>query len=309
MLYETLGAMTTTAVSAGGYTPEQLASVVDQTCRAAGLDPAGAVLLRGHTNAVYLLPAAQVVLKIARLGTPPDSVSRTTALVAWLTEQGFPTVGLHPVQQPVEADGHLATIWTYLPQPQQPVSAEQLADPLRALHQLADPPVRMPAVDTVAAIRRSLVAAEALTGDERDLLAGQVDRLEAQLGDIAYILKPSVIQGDPQHRNALHVGDGRAVLCDWDTASFGQPEWDLVTVEIHCRRFGYGRAHYDAFATRYGLDITQWRGYPVLAALRELRMITTNARRAVPDSPTLDEVRRRIKQLTCGDTERRWSIL
>ncbi|MFD8316271.1 phosphotransferase family protein [Kitasatospora purpeofusca] len=301
--------MSTTAVTAGGYTPARLATVLDQTCRTVGLDPAGAVLLRGHTNAVYHLPAARVVLKIARLGTPPESVRRTTALVVWLTGLDFPTVGLHPVQQPIEADGHLATVWTYLPQPQHPVSAEQLAGPLRTLHQLTDPPVRLPVLDTVAAIRRSLAAAAVLTPAEHDLLSRRVDELEDRLGSVAYLLEPSVVQGDPQHRNALHDGAGAAVLCDWDTASFGQPEWDLTTIEIHCRRFGYGQAHYDAFAARYGLDITEWSGYPVLAALRELRMITTNAKRAVPGSVTHQEVQRRISQIASGDTERRWSIL
>ncbi|MGW4890648.1 phosphotransferase family protein [Kitasatospora sp. NPDC004240] len=301
--------MSTTAVSAGGYTATHLASVFEQVCHTAGLDPDGAVLLRGHTNAVYHLPADRAVLKIARLGTPSAAVRRTTALVTWLTELDFPTVGLHPVPQPVELDGHLATIWTYLPQPQHPVAAEQLAAPLRALHQLTNPPVHLPAVDTVGAIRRSLAAAEVLTNKELDLLSRMTDGLADQLGDITYLLKPSVIQGDPQHRNALHTPDGRAVLCDWDTAAFGQPEWDLTTIEIHCRRFGHGQAHYEAFANQYGLDITDWPGYPVLAALRELRMITTNAKRALPGSTTLDEVRRRISQVARGDTKQLWSIL
>ncbi|MFD5115181.1 hypothetical protein ACFWNG_23155 [Streptomyces sp. NPDC058391] len=59
-------------------------------------------------------------------------------------------------------------------------------------------------------------------------------------------MREGVIQGDPQHRNALHDGD-TAVLCDWDTAAVGRPEWDLVTIEVHCRRFGYGQPHYQAF--------------------------------------------------------------
>ncbi|MEE1820976.1 aminoglycoside phosphotransferase family protein [Streptomyces sp. BE20] len=299
--------MTTTAVTVGGFAAAHLASVLDRVCRTAGLDPEGAVLLRGHTNAVYHLPGEHVVVKIARRGTPADSVHRTVALVTWLTAQGFPTVGLHPGHQPVQTDGHLATIWTHLPQPGHPVAAAQLAAPLKALHQLTDPPLKLPSVDTVAAIRRSLAAASSLTGNERDHLARRVDRLEADLDAVTYLLPPSVIQGDPQHRNALHTGDGQAVLCDWDTAAFGQPEWDLVTVEIHCRRFGHGRAHYQDFARRYGLDITTWDGYPVLAAMRELRMITTNAKRGGTD--TLAEVRRRIDQLADNDTRHRWNIL
>ncbi|MFB8242439.1 phosphotransferase family protein [Kitasatospora purpeofusca] len=301
--------MTTTAVTAGGFTPADLASVLARVCRTAGLDPEGAVLLRGHTNAVYHLPGDHVVVKIARRGTPANSVHRTIALVTWLTAQGFPTVDLHPVHQPVQTDGHLATIWTHLPQPGHSVAAAQLAGPLKALHRLTDPPVDLPPVDTVAAVRRSLAAAASLTANERTYLARHLDRLGADLTDLTYLLPPSVIQGDPQHRNALHTDDGQAVLCDWDTAAFGQPEWDLTTVEIHCRRFGYGPDHYKAFAQRYGLDITTWDGYPVLAGLRELRMITTNAKRAAPGSATLQEVRRRINLLADGVSEARWNIL
>ncbi|MFG2918132.1 phosphotransferase family protein [Kitasatospora sp. NPDC048298] len=301
--------MTITPVAAGGFAAAHLAAVLDQVCRATGLRPEGAVLLRGHTNAVYHLPGEHVVVKIARRGTPAESVRRTVALATWLGAQGFPTVGLHPVRQPVEADGHLATIWTHLPQPGHPVAAEQLAGPLKALHRLTDPPVPLPPVDTVAAVRRSLAAAATLTTQELDYLHRHLQQLEADLARTTYLLRPAVTQGDPQHRNALHTGDGRAVLCDWDTAGFGQPEWDLTTVEIHCRRFGYGRAHYEAFAEQYGMDITTWDGYPVLTALRELRMITTNAKRAALGSATLHEVRRRINQLTDGDSEQRWNIL
>ncbi|MEV6979080.1 phosphotransferase [Kitasatospora sp. NPDC093806] len=299
--------MTTTARDAGGFAATDLARLLDRACAAADLDPARARLLRGHTNAVFAVD--EVVVKIARSGTRLASVQRTVDLAGWLGAQGFPTVPLHPVRQPVDLDGHYATYWTYLPQPAHPVAAERLADPLRLLHRLTDPPSRLPAVDTVAAIRRSLTATTALAPAELHFLTNRLDELERELAGVVYVLAPSVIQGDPQHRNALHAGHGSAVLCDWDTAAFGQPELDLVTVEIHCRRFGYGEAHYQAFADRYGYDIRTWDGYPTLAALRELRMITTNAKRAAPGSPTLREVRRRVSGLASGHTQTRWNIL
>ncbi|UKZ02773.1 aminoglycoside phosphotransferase family protein (plasmid) [Streptomyces viridifaciens] len=301
--------MTITDVTAGGYSGVHLSALLDRACRSVGLSPEGAVLLRGHTNAVYHLPGESVVVKIARRGTPAESVRRTVALVAWLTAEGFPTVGLHPVRQPVEVDSHLATIWTHLPQPSHPVAAEQLAGPLKALHQLTAPPMALPPVDMVTAIRRSLAVASALTANELSYLQGRLDQLETDLAGVTYLLQPSVIQGDPQHRNALHTSDGQAVLCDWDTAAFGQPEWDLTTIEIHCRRFGYSPSHYAAFAHQYGLDITTWDGYPVLAGLRELRMITTNAKRAAPGSTTITEVRHRIAGILSNDPHQLWTIL
>ncbi|CAL9360873.1 hypothetical protein [Streptomyces sp. enrichment culture] len=114
---------------------------------------------------------------------------------------------------------------------------------------------------------------------------------------------------DPQHRKALHAPDGRAVLCDWDTVVYGQPEWDLVTIEVHCRRIGFDQHHYRRFAGAYGWDVTAWPGYPVLGELRELRMITTNARKVHHAPASLAEVERRVRALRKGDRAFRWNIL
>ncbi|MFK4688205.1 hypothetical protein RKD22_001140 [Streptomyces pristinaespiralis] len=99
------------------------------------------------------------------------------------------------------------------------------------------------------------------------------------------------------------------MLCDWDTIAQGQPEWDLVTVEVHCRRFGYGHAHYQAFASAYGWDVTKCAGYPVLRDIRELRMITTNARKVRHAPESLNEIQRRVDGLRRRDVELPWNIL
>ncbi|PKV82862.1 hypothetical protein [Streptomyces sp. TLI_146] len=88
-----------------------------------------------------------------------------------------------------------------------------------------------------------------------------------------------------------------------------QPEWDLVTVEIRCRRFGHDQPHDQAFADTYGFDGTRWSGYRTLAAIRELRMITTNARE-FPQAPcSQSEVERRIAALQSHERHVRWNIL
>ncbi|MBD0693912.1 aminoglycoside phosphotransferase [Streptomyces sp. CBMA123] len=292
----------------GGFAESEVVNVLNAACDHVGLDPADAVMLRGHTNAVYLLPAAGAVAKVARAGTPLTSVRRTVQLVRWLTAHGFPTVELLSVEQPVIADGHAVTFWHYLPQPGHPVPAAHLASPLRALHELPPPPFEVRPVDMVGAIARSIAETTALPQDELAFLKRRLSELEDARRQMRYVLAPGLLQGDPQHRNALHH-QGAAVLCDWDTACFGQPELDLVTVEIHCRRFGYGSTHYQEFADRYGFDVTSWEGFPMLSGLRELRMITTNAKRASAGSPTFEEVRRRIQGLRSGHDELKWSIL
>ncbi|MFF4410164.1 phosphotransferase [Streptomyces sp. NPDC001404] len=299
-----------TTITFGGFDEAEMLHVLERACTQAGLDSTGAIRLRGHTNAVVRLITESVVVKIARRGSDEAAVAKTTAFVQWLMGQDFPTVPLHPVpEQPVVVDGQAVTFWRYLPQPEHPVSAAQLAGPLRALHCLTNPPVTLNPLNVVDAIRNSLTKTTSLSQHTLRFLAERVERLADELSQVRFILPASVVQGDPQHRNALHTEDGQAVLCDWDTVAYDQPEWDLVTVEIHCRRFGHGLAHYDQFATVYGVDISQWPGYRVLRDLRELRMITTNARKVAHAPGTLAEVERRIAGLRDEDAELSWSIL
>lgn len=293
----------------GGFAISQMYDVLERACAHVGLSTAGTDLLRGHTNAVVRLNTEPVVVKIARKGTPVETVERTIVFVRWLMEQGFPTVPLVPgIDQPQVIDGHPVTFWTYLPQKNTSVHAVDLAEPLRSLHELTEPPVQLRSLDNVAAIRRSLASNIALSGEDLEFLDQRTSDLETALTRLRFALPAGVVQGDPQHRNALRDGQ-RTVLCDWDTVAFGQPEWDLVTVEIHCRRFGYGAEHYQQFARTYGFDVKSWSGYPVLRELRELRMITTNARKANHTSGTLNEVRRRISGYREGNGALRWNIL
>lgn len=302
--------MTQAAQAPGGYDESEMHQILERGCGAVGLDSSDAHLLRGHTNAVMLLKSEQVVVKIARRGSRTDDVARTVRFVRWLMDTDFPTVLLHPVDQPIIIDQHAITFWQYLPQPTQPITAAQLAKPLHALHTLPTPPdtVPLPAHDNIAAIRRSLAAITCLPSDALSFLSEYTAQLEFDLTAVEFELPRGVIQGDPQHRNALHVDDG-AVLCDWDTVALGQPEWDLTTIEVHCRRFGHGEKHYGAFADAYGWDVTRWSGYETLAAIRELRMITTNARKVHHAPSSLEEVLRRVDGLRRHDSSIRWNIL
>ncbi|WP_407286438.1 phosphotransferase family protein [Streptomyces sp. BP-8] len=301
--------MTAPASLPGGFGEAELQYVLDQACSAVGLDPSGARLLRGHTNAVVQLSTAPVVVKVARRGSKFENVRRTARFVQWLMDRGFPTVPLHPVaDQPVQVDGHAVTYWTYLPQPEHSLSAAQIAKPLFALHSLPIPPFALPAMDNLGAIRASIRSITALPDETKHFLAERADCLEHSLRTVEYVLPKGVVQGDPQHRNALFDGDD-TVLCDWDTVAIGQPEWDLVTLEIHCRRFGYSPDHYKEFADTYGFDVTLWSHFAVLRDIRELRMITTNARKISHAPGSRAEIDRRITGLHREDTSLTWNIL
>ncbi|MGW6936866.1 phosphotransferase family protein [Lentzea sp. NPDC054927] len=263
------------------------------------------VLLRHQTNAVYQLTTAPVVVKVVRPGI--RHTEDVVKLVQWLVEQRVPTVTLLDIEQPMPLAGCAVTLWHYLPQ-DRPVSAGDIARPLLSLHSLESVPLELPKLDALGMIRHSIEASTFLTDPERTMLAEILADVDSRLQAVE-TSKPRLIHGDPQHRNTLWYNDvRRAVLCDWESAVFGPVEWDLVTIEVHCRRFGFAPEEYDEFCERYGRDIRAWSGYEAFRDLRELRMITTNARKSTPDTPQAAEVRRRIAQL--GEhTNARWFIL
>lgn len=121
--------------------------------------------------------------------------------------------------------------------------------------------------------------------------------------------EPRLIHRELQHRNTLWDNNVQgAVLSNWESAVFGPVQWDLVTIEVHCRRFGFGPDEYQQFCQLYGRDVREWPGYEAFRDLRELRMITTNARKSARGTPQAAEVHRRTAQLG-EDPNSRWFIL
>lgn len=297
----------TETVTAEDFTPGRSRELLAKACDRADLDPGGATLLRHQTNAVYLLATAPVVVKIARPDYSVEHVRRVVELTRWLTQMGVSTLPLLNVEQPVIVDGCAVTYWPYLEQTR-PIQTADMAAALRELHGLPASPVSVPPMDAVAAIRYSLSAERILTPDEHRVLADRCDDLANQLDAVRYQSPAKVLHGDPHHSNTLWDGD-RAVLCDWDSAAFGNPEWDLITIEVHSRRFNHGQDSYQRFCEIYGRDIRDWDGYTVLRDLRELRMITTNARKSPASSPAVGEVRKRVAQLTRNESLAVWSLL
>lgn len=287
------------------FSPDRTKLVAIEACRRAGLDPAGMVLLRHQTNAVYQLTTAPVVVKVVRPGI--KHTEDVVKLVRWLAEQHVPTVPLLDIEQPMHLAGCAITAWRYLPQ-DQAVSAADIAQPLLSLHSLRPVPLELPELDALGMIRHSIEASTTLSDDERTLLEEFSDDVAHRLQDVE-TSEPRLIHGDPQHRNTLWDKDGQgAVLCDWESAVFGPVEWDLVTIEVHCRRFGFGPEEYQQFCQLYGLDVRDWPGYEAFKDLRELRMITTNARKSARGTPQAAEVHRRIAQLG-ENPDSRWFIL
>ncbi|RDI68575.1 aminoglycoside phosphotransferase family protein [Nocardia pseudobrasiliensis] len=289
--------------SVARFTPRRTFWILERACARAGFDATGARLLRHHTNAVYALVSAPVVVKIDRpygVRPPVDVV----ALMRWLQAQDVPAVPLAAAVQPLHIGGCAVTFWRYLPQ-QRPIVAADLAEPLRLLHGLRTRPAQwLPhrhLSDAFAHIAHAIEASAILSPFDRRLLHDERLRLAAGAADIEFFLRSGLIHGDAHHRNALwDSAAGRGVLCDWESVALGHPEWDLVTIEVHCRRFAHPPVEYEKFCRDYGFDIRDWPGYTWLRDLRELRMITTNAYKSAPASPSAREVLRRIDGLRRG---------
>lgn len=289
------------------HSPASTTPIMQAAARAAGLDPEGAVLIRHQTNGVYRLASAPVVIKVAPPGE--DYLTEVVALVSWLQDHAVPTVALwgDPAHQPLEINGRAVTLWRYLPQ-DRPVHAADMAEPLLALHDAPSPPFSLPSLDAFGEIRRSIASSPLLTDDDRAILTDRCSQLAHDETHQPSGSAPGLIHGDAQHRNTLLDPAGGAVLSDWDSAVIAPREWDLTTLEVHCRRFNHPPAEYDEFCRRYGRDIREWAGYHWLRDVRELRMITTNARKSPPGSPAAAEVRRRLDSLRTGE-ETVWNIL
>jgi thiamine kinase-like enzyme len=295
------------ALTPESFIPDRTRALLFDICDRVGLDCSDAFLLRHQTNAVYQLKTAPIIVKIARPDYDVEHIRRTVDLTRWLSRMNFPTLSLLDLDQPIVVNGSAVTFWPYLPQTR-PIEAGDIARPLRELHALPEPPVSLQSIDAVSAIRYSLREQHILSSDDKAVLVERCNRLATVLKDVRFESAPRMIHGDPQHANTLWNG-GRAILCDWDSVSFGNPEWDLVTIEVHCRRFGYSEESYRDFCRIYGRNIRDWSGYPVLRDLRELRMISTNARKSSPMSRGAVEVRERVSQIRRGESDAIWSIL
>ncbi|MEV6694939.1 phosphotransferase [Micromonospora sp. NPDC051196] len=285
--------------------------VLAEVCRLLGYPDANAMLLRHHTNAVYAV--GDVVVKIAPGDQDLEQVRAMVAVVGWLVAQDFPTVGLHPgLSQPVLAGGHAVTVWQRLdPAHDNPITVSELGTLLRDLHALPAPPVPLPVLRPIHSIERSVARSEILNDKEQDLLLGRLETLATGWETMRFPHGASLIQSDPQVRNALRRFDGRPVLSDWDGAAFGPREWDIATIAVHCRRFDPpGPGAFAAFTAAYGWDATAWPQFEELCQLRELQMIATNARKSRPGTEAADEVHHRIAGLVDDGADlRRWHIL
>jgi hypothetical protein len=258
-------------------------------------------LIRLFATAVYHLPAAEAVVRIAPV-TSPDTVTQLATSVnvtRWLTGIGFPTVEPLPVDQPVTSHGCAVTVWRYHPQDGSGPGLANLGYLLQRLHRLGPPPVPLPVYRPLGSVRRAIESSRAIDEDERAWLTQRCDELLDAYRRLSFPLLPGMIHGDAYRGNLLRSGH-RVVLADWDSVSTGPREIDLIPT-LQAPRFGLPEHQRDAFIAAYGQDIRSWDGYPVLRDVRELSTISALLRDSHVNGSARHELGIRLRSLRADD--------
>ncbi|MEU7822444.1 phosphotransferase [Catellatospora sp. NPDC049133] len=269
------------------------------------LDASGARLLRLTNNAVFVLPAADAVIRIARSHRPGDRVKKGVELASWFESIDAPTIRLAgPGAQPVNVDGLQATVWQYLP-PGEPLTPTDLGMALKQFHALGLPPFRLPAWDPVGDARRRLTDAEDLDVTDRRKLMTWCAELEPRIAELQHRQAATLVHGDAHVGNLLRDGQ-RPVFCDFDPICSGPWQADLAAVAVGEHRFGRPGAH-RALAGSYGYDVRTDPDWPLLRAARELKMIVAAVPLLASSPGVAREFRVRLNTVMSGDEVTRWT--
>jgi aminoglycoside phosphotransferase (APT) family kinase protein len=283
-------------------------AVLEKACAAAGLDAAGARLLRLGSNAVYRL-AAPVVVRISRAGASLDQAQRSVAVARWLETVGFPAVRAVEVDQPVIVDQHVITFWEAVSDDgDQYATVREVAEILVKLHALEPPnSLHLPPLAPFENAEHRIEVNDWLTADDRAFLLEELAKLQEKYAELEFVLPPGMIHGDASIGNVLRDYHNNPVLIDLDGFAIGPREWDLVLTAMYYDSFGWHtRDEYETFARVYGYDIMTWPGYPVLREIREFLMVTWVIQKAGENETTAAEADKRIAALRTGASRKDW---
>jgi aminoglycoside phosphotransferase (APT) family kinase protein len=304
--------MRTDQVTAGDFSEASTRRTLAAVCHEVGLDVAGAELLRLGENALYVLPDSEVVVRIARSLAAVDDVRKEVRVARWLEETKFPAVRIAQVtsDQPLIVDSLPVTFWRLIHAEPPDPSPVDLGHLLRRLHRTESPSwLDLPTFTPFARVRSRLERPPA-GADQRDVefLAHLFAELQEEYAELSYVLPPGPLHGDAYVSNLMRDRDtGQVVMLDFESFSFGPPEWDLSVTAARYDGFAWmDRPAYEAFAEAYGFDVLTWEGFPVFRAIRELTM-TTWLMQLTDDSRAAAEFRRRLDDLRSETFPRRWS--
>ena len=291
----------------GQFSQDSLAEALTAVCAAAGLDPAGARLVRCTNNAVFELAGEPVVVRIVASNALAHRVDKVVRVATWLAEHDVPAVRLVPgIVQPVRTGRYVATVWEAVPAGGRRPRGRDLGKLLRRLHELPEPSFRLAAWHPLDDVRRRIGEADGLDAAAVTFLLNRCDEVAERLAAVEFDQPPVLLHGDAHLGNLIPASTG-AVLCDFDSAGLGPLEWDLTPLAVGVVRFGEPAGRYREFVRTYGMDVTRSPAFPVLREVRELKLITS----VLPILSSRPEVRpellRRLADVRRGDSTSRWA--
>ncbi|KOV84813.1 hypothetical protein ADL03_15465 [Nocardia sp. NRRL S-836] len=272
----------------------------------AGASGDDAHLIRLGHNAIYRLRRS-VIARIARVDRL--AVARKEIDVArWLTSMGLRAVRpIDDIDQPIMVRGHAVTFWHELP-PHDNANRVELATVLRALHALPGPDFELPRLNPFEGLADVIDSARGTTDDDRDFLRGRLVELRARYTALPAGRPQCVVHGDAWPGNIARIQDGSLLVLDLEQVAIGPPEWDLLHTAISRSTVGgVPEREYQEFCRMYGLDVTQWQGYPVLRDIRELRLALFAVQIASDDPRQQQQARHRIACIRGDLGPRPWS--
>jgi aminoglycoside phosphotransferase (APT) family kinase protein len=277
-------------------------------CAAAGLDPTDAELIRLGSNAVFRLRHQPVIARVARTADRLDAVTREVAVSRWLAANGVRAVRALDIAQPVVAEGRAVTLWDSVSDGVEYGTTAELAAALRHLHMLDAPTeIALPTFDPMHRLSVRLDQTATFTTADRELLSHRAMELAQKFSTLQFELPTGPIHGDANVGNLLRNRTGEAVLSDLDEFSVGPREWDLTLTAMYFERYGWHtEAEYRAFCDVYGRDVMTWPGYPVLADVKELMMVTWLAQNG-SERKNRQELDRRLESLRTGRGRESWN--
>ncbi|UQI45909.1 aminoglycoside phosphotransferase family protein [Streptomyces sp. HU2014] len=277
--------------------------ILEAACTTAELDCHRATVIRLAENDLWRLPNA-VVARIARPGQH-QAAAREVAVTRWLATHHVPAVRPLPIDQPVHAEGRAVTFWEELP-PHRHGTPAEMAPLLQRLHTLPMPGIDLGQLDPFVRVVQRLTAARSVKTGDRDWLLHHLADLQTAWVELPDGLPRCVIHADAWTGNVA-VTSTTAYLMDFERTSFGPPEWDLTSTAITSDTFGTLASHrYQEFCTAYGHDVITWQGYPVLRAIRELRLVTFALQTADDDPTATSQAQYRIDCVRGRNGPRPW---
>jgi hypothetical protein len=297
------------------FTEPVLRRALAAACAQRDLPVKDARLVHHYSNAVYVLPAVDVVVRLTTSRRTSQLLDVTQAAVAHLVhDHAFPATApfedCPPVRLPT---GIAASFWRYYPQPasSRPFTSADLAALLSQLHTVPALDIELPAWEPLTSLRAELAHDEpphGLSCDEAEWLRHAADDVARQVLETTWTLGTGLVHADAWAGNLLWDGD-RPILGDWDNIAIGPREIDLIPTWHAAVRYGRDRAWTRDFIDVYGYDLTTDPGFDLLLRMRDLVQLTGPLKRAAESRQHLAVLRQRFDAIHADDRTARWVAL